>query len=190
MTVPYRIIRSNRKTLSIQITVSGEVVVRAPRRASSADIEAIVLSKQDWIACKLRAVEARREAAPADLPRALDPATLEALTAEAKATLPSLVADWAAEIGVTYGRVTIRHQSTRWGSCSSKGNLNFNCLLMLCPPEVQTYVVIHELCHRRHMNHSAAFWEEVRRHCPSYEAARAWLKENGAELIRRLKDHA
>ena len=78
--------------------------------------------------------------------------------------------------------------STRWGSCSSKGNLNFNCLLLLAPPEVLDSVVVHELCHRKEMNHSPAFWREVYRVFPKYDEADRWLKENGPVLTARLPD--
>ena len=88
--------------------------------------------------------------------------------------------------GVTCGRITIRAQKSRWGSCSAKGNLNFNCLLMLCPEEVRDYVVVHELCHRKELNHSNRFWNEVRQLLPSYDSARKWLKTNGVSLIRRI----
>ena len=67
------------------------------------------------------------------------------------------------------------------------GNLNFNCLLMLCPPEVLDYVVVHELCHRKHMNHSRAFWAEVERVLPDYQMRRNWLKEHGGALVERLR---
>ena len=90
-------------------------------------------------------------------------------------------------MGVTYGRITIRSQHTLWGSCSSKGNLNFNCLLMLTPPEVLDYVVVHELCHRKEMNHSARFWAEVEHVLSDYEIRRKWLRENGTALISRLE---
>ena len=100
--------------------------------------------------------------------------------------IPKRVQHYAPLVGVTCGRITIRNQRSRWGSCSSKGNLNFNCLLMLCPEEVRDYVVIHELCHRIEMNHSPKFWAEVERVCPDYRAHRKWLKDHGTELIGRL----
>jgi predicted metal-dependent hydrolase len=89
-------------------------------------------------------------------------------------------------MGVTYGRITVRSQKTRWGSCSSTGNLNFNCLLMLAPEQVVDYVVVHELCHRLHMNHSADFWKLVAAYLPDYARWRKWLKENGEELLSHL----
>ena len=91
-------------------------------------------------------------------------------------------------MGVTIGWITIRNQKTRWGSCSSKGNLNFNCLLMLAPPEVLDSVVVHELCHRREMNHSQKFYAEVLRVFPTYRTQEKWLKEHGGELLKRLRD--
>ncbi|MBQ6684544.1 MAG: M48 family metallopeptidase, partial [Firmicutes bacterium] len=89
------------------------------------------------------------------------------------------VAHYAPLVGVDYGRITIRNQKTRWGSCSSQGNLNFNCLLMLFPDEVIDSVVVHELCHRKHMNHSAKFYKEVERVFPEYRKWHQWLNENG-----------
>ena len=89
-------------------------------------------------------------------------------------------------MGVRFGRITIRAQKTRWGSCTSSGNLNFNCLLMLTPPEVIDYVVVHELCHRLHMDHSPAFWQEVERWYPDYRPWKNWLREYGSQLIGRM----
>lgn len=100
--------------------------------------------------------------------------------------LPEITAHFAPLVGVDYGRITIRAQRTRWGSCSAQGNLNFNCLLMLTPDDVIEYVVVHELCHRKEMNHSARFLAEVERVLPQYRESRRWLKEHGGGLIGRL----
>jgi len=89
---------------------------------------------------------------------------------------------------VSYGSITVRSQKTRWGSCSSRGNLNFNCLLMLTSPEVLDYVVLHELCHRKELNHSARFWAQVERVMPDYRLRRKWLKDHGSALIGRLPE--
>lgn len=81
-----------------------------------------------------------------------------------------------------YSRITIRDQKTRWGSCSSKGTLSFNWRLMLAPPAVLDYVVVHELCHLTHMNHSKDFWRCVEWILPNYKEQKKWLKEHGHEL--------
>lgn len=96
------------------------------------------------------------------------------------------MARYAERLGVTYGRITIRNQRSRCGSCSSKGKLNFNCLLMLTPEFVQDYVVVHELCHRLKMNRSEHFLELVEKVMPEYLQAKKWLKENGANIIGRM----
>jgi predicted metal-dependent hydrolase len=85
-------------------------------------------------------------------------------------------------MGVEYGRITIRMQKSRWGSCSGKGNLNFNCLLMRTPDEIIDYVVVHELCHLKEMNHSPRFWAEVEKIFPDYKERRKWLKDHGNEI--------
>ncbi len=98
------------------------------------------------------------------------------LKKQAKKYIPGRVAHYAEQMQVDYGRIAIRCQKTRWGSCSQKGNLNFNCLLMELPPEIIDYVVVHELCHRLQMNHSGKFWAEVEKVLPDYRERRRWLK--------------
>ena len=180
MDISYTLVRSDRKTIAIHITPAGEVEVRCPRRCSKREVEAFVLSKQDWISKHLLAIARRPE-----LPR-LSAGEIRSLAEQAAEIFPQRVRQLAGQIGVTYGRITIRSQKTRWGSCSAQGNLNFNCLLMLCPEEVRDYVVIHELCHRKHLNHSPHFWAEVERCCPDYRIHRKWLKDKGGTLISRL----
>ena len=180
MKIPYTLIRSNRSTIAIHITPAGEVEVRCPRRCSKREAEAFVASKEDWICRHLQTIAQRPR-----LPQ-LSEMELRALAEQAAISLPERVRQFADRIGVSYGRITIRCQKTRWGSCSAQGNLNFNCLLMLTPEEIRDYVVIHELCHRKHLNHSPEFWAEVQRYCPDYRVCKKWLKENGASLIVRI----
>lgn len=85
-------------------------------------------------------------------------------------------------VGVTYNRIFIKEQKTRWGSCSSLGNLNFNWKLILLDEELLDYVVVHELAHRKQMNHSPAFWAEVERILPDWRERRRWLREKGGEV--------
>ena len=96
---------------------------------------------------------------------------------KAKETITKRVSYFARLMGVSYRNITIREQKTRWGSCSSKGNVNFNYQLYYMPQELMDYVIVHELSHRRHMNHSAEFWAEVEKYCPEYRTYRKQLKE-------------
>lgn len=110
-------------------------------------------------------------------------AALEAwYRAEARRYLTARAAELAQQHGFTYQRLTIKGQQTRWGSCSSRGNLNFNWRLMMAPPAAIDYVIIHELCHLREMNHSRRFWALVGRCCPDYRRWVKWFKLNGARL--------
>lgn len=179
-----QVIRSNRKTLSLQITPDGAVVVRAPLRLPQREIERFLREKSDWIEKHLAMVLADK-AAGKDAPLSLE--DIERLANEALKDLPPRVRRFAAVMGVSYGRITIRNQKGRWGSCSSTGNLNFNCLLMLAPEEVRDYVVVHELSHRKHMDHSADFWSEVAAALPDYRAKEKWLKMEGKILLARMR---
>lgn len=187
-----KIIRSNRKTLAIQINPDLSVTVRAPMYAPQSDIERILREKEGWIQKhieKIREQEANKKEIQGESVESeyLTNEEIKKLADKALQYIPKRVSYFAKQIGVTYGKITIRNQKTRWGSCSSKGNLNFNCLLMLTPPEVIDYVVVHELCHRKEMNHSEAFWAEVEKVIPDYKEQVKWLKENGGQIIGRMK---
>ena len=177
------VIRSRRKTLSVEIR-EGRLLVRAPLWVSNAEIARFLREKQGWIDKHLAGTRAQEEAKKY-IPL-LTEEELRALVQEAKRLIPDRVAYFARLLEVSYGRITIRCQHTRWGSCSSRGNLNFNCLLMLAPRDVLDSVIVHELCHRKHMNHSAAFYEEVLRVLPDYKTQDRWLKKNGPLLMARL----
>lgn len=178
------IIRSRRKTLSVQIHPNGTVTVRAPLHLSEFDIVKFLRQKSDFITTHLNKIREQAERTNA-LPPLTD-ADIHALAERALRVIPPRVAHYAEKLGVTYGRITVRNQKTRWGSCSGKGNLNFNCLLMLAPPDVLDSVIVHELCHRIHPNHSKAFYDEVYRIFPEYDRCDRWLKENGGVLISRM----
>lgn len=179
-----RLIRARRKTLSIRITQEGNLEIRAPLGMSKGEIEAFLKEKAQWIEthrAKVLAEYAQGQEAP------LGEEEILTLAEQMRQRLPEKLNRHAASMGVTFGRVTIRCQQTRWGSCSSRGNLNFNCLLMLAPEEVLDYVVVHELAHRKQMNHSVLFWQEVERECPDYKKSLRWLKDRGGALLSRAR---
>ena len=107
----------------------------------------------------------------------MDEAERKRLRQRAKEKLRERVEYYASEMGVTYNRIFIKEQKTRWGSCSSSGNLNFNWKLILIDEELLDYVVVHELAHRKQMNHSQQFWQEVEKILPDYKERRRRLKE-------------
>ena len=181
--IEYTLIRSDRRTLSMQIK-GVELIVRAPMRASKKRIDAFVLENSAWIERNLKKAEAQQ--IRAERQGALGEEELRALAQRARECIPERVSYYAPLIGVTPGRITIRSQRTKWGSCSAKGNLSFNCLLMLTPPEVIDSVVVHELCHLKEMNHSDRFYREVYRAFPDYDKWNGWLKKNGGVLLRRM----
>ena len=176
------LVRSSRKTLAVQIRADGTVIARAPLRMPKDRILCFLSEKASWIRMqqgKMQERENMRQQAGIHL----DAAQEKELRERAKSVLAQRTAYFARQIGVTYGRITVRDQKTRWGSCSQTGNLNFNFRLILAPPEVLDYVVVHELCHRRQMNHSAQFWQEVAQVLPDYRKRKAWLTENGWRLM-------
>ena len=181
--IQFNIIYSPRKTLSLEIKPDG-FTIRAPKGIPRREINNFVKSKQSWIKKQLSKIQARQEALEQFPVFTMD--EIRGLADKALVVIPEKVKKYAPIVGVDYGRITIRNQRSRWGSCSSKGNLNFNCLLMLFSDEVVDYVVVHELCHRKHMNHSAAFYAEVERVFPEYRKCQKWLKENGGLYLKRL----
>ncbi len=176
------IIRSNRKTMAIQITPDG-ILLRVPAATSDREALDFLRSKRGWVE------KHYVKTAPGPGGRKEPPFTwkeIRELAQKALEVIPQRVRYYAPLIGVTYGTITIRNQRSRWGSCSSKGNLNFNCLLMLFPPEIIDSVVVHELCHRKHMDHSPNFYAEVYKVMPDYDRYHRILKDRGPALIARL----
>lgn len=180
-----QIIRSRRKTLSLELK-DGGALVRAPKWVSRREIDDFVESHRAWLA-KAMAREEQRRAQLAQVVK-LTGEQLERLADLARVYLPRRVAHFAPLVGVEYGKITIRRQRSRWGSCSAKGNLSFNCLLMLAPPAVIDSVVVHELCHRKVMDHSQRFYDHLLRVMPDYQQHHKWLRQNGQALIARLPE--
>ena len=182
ITAEIRLLRSRRRTISAEVRPDGTVLVRAPLNMPQAMIERFLTEKSAVIEKHVQHCLSELKKHPEP------PLTAEELTQlaqRAKEEIPLRVAFYAAKLGVSYGRITIRCQKTRWGSCTSAGNLNFNCLRMLAPPEVADSVVVHELCHRLHPDHSRRFYAEVYRLFPDYARCDRWLKQNGPALLRR-----
>ena len=168
--LPVHVIKSSRKTVSIEL--------------KNDEIQAVITKKRSWIEKHYLVMQERQNNFKQLAPYTKE--ELNELTEKARTVIPQKVKEYAERIGTDYGHITIRHQRTRWGSCSSKGNLNFNCLLMLFPDEVIDSVVVHELCHRKHMNHSPLFYAEVEKAFPNYQRCNTWLKENGGFYLSRL----
>ena len=172
MDITYQWIRSRRKTIAIQIDREGQVIVRTPYGITKRQVEEFLDEKKDWILQTRQRVKKRKtEQIPIS-----EEVRREGIE-QAKRIFPERTAYFAKRMGVDYGRITIREQKTRWGSCSSKGNLNFNWKLVLLDPELLDYVVVHELAHRREMNHSKNFWKIVEAELPDYRERRRRLKE-------------
>ena len=139
----YELIRSRRKTLALELTREGRLIVRAPLRISRREIDAFVEKHKDWIVRHLAKQAARPTLPPPDAPET------QALKTQAQAVLPERVAHWSAIMGVHPTGLRITTARKRYGSCSSKGSLCFSCYLMCCPEEAVELVVVHELCHLR-----------------------------------------
>lgn len=234
-TCSYRIVRSDRRTMALQVTKEGEVVVRIPRRLPYGRGHELAQKNKSWIFAhrgKLQTALKRKEGfhwtegaalllfgqirtlhiesdfnqkrfqvqvkeekvvltGPVDLSGKDEAEGIvkdvlkQFYRQKARGYLEEKTALWAARMQLDYGRISIRDQATRWGSCSTKGNLNFNWRLVLLPAELADYVVVHELAHRIHMNHSPAFWAEVEKELPDYRLKRRSLKSYEDEIYQK-----
>lgn len=182
--LPYTLVRSSRKSCAISIDPEGQITVRVPLRISQKEIEHLLVEKRIWIITKYLEIEKQRQNRPvSNLTDAQRIALEKRYIAAAKEYFPKRAAYYVQFTGGSYNRISVRDQKTRWGSCSARGTLSFNWRLMLAPPKVADYVIVHELCHLTYMNHSADFWQKVESVYPDYRAARKWLKDHGNELV-------
>lgn len=171
-----QVIRSNRKSIGLEVRSADDIRVRIPSRLPDRELKKFVNAHKDWIFEKTELIENgedQRASTGAPSWEGLSKVELQNI----KNKFADRVSYFAEIMNVTFGRITIRNQKTRWGSCSTKGNLNFNYQLYYLPDELLDYVVVHELSHRRHMDHSKEFWTEVEKYCPNYRKLRKNLKQ-------------
>ena len=169
------VIRSNRKSMALQVRADESVTARVPLWVPDAEVRRFLKQHEAWIVKKRGSVRAGSEKT-----REVGAPPLEQLSAsERKKVREKIIARvsfYCSRMNVSVGQMSVRSQKTRWGSCSAKGNVNFNYLLAYLPEELLDYVVVHELSHRRHMDHSKEFWAEVEKYCPDYKNCRKKLK--------------
>jgi len=182
-TIEAQVVYSRRHSLALEIKTDGQVIIRAPEGISEGVLMEFVRTRQEWILKKWFDSETKRRNLAQVFPHNYeeDPKLEAAYRRKARERIGQRIAYFAALMGVTYRRISIRSAKTRWGSCSSEGNLNFHWKLVLMPEHVMDYVVIHELAHRKEMNHSARFYAVVAQQMPDYKVWQSWLKEHGRE---------
>ena len=180
----YLLIRkAGRRRLSLKIDEEGRAVVMAPLWVPKRTVD-------EFVASNARFIERRRESEKlvtreAERLGAYTEEDIKRLKKVAREKLSAAVPKFAEALGVKYNRITVRYQKTKWGSCSSAGNLNFNFLLADMPEEVLEAVAAHEVCHLKNMNHGAAFYRDLDKICPWHKSERKWLKEEGSVYHRR-----
>lgn len=169
---PYELIRSDRRTVALEVTRDGQVLIRAPKRMPQKDIDVFFAKHQNWLQSHLQRQQQWQQVHP-------EPTAEEqqAMIARAKELLPQKVAYYAAVMGLKPAGITITGARTRFGSCSPKKRLCFSWRLMAYPDEAIDYVVVHELAHLVHRNHGPAFHALVESILPDHRDRRALLKE-------------
>lgn len=165
--------RRGLKRLTLRVGKGGAVTVSAPMRVSESFIEKFVHQHEQWI---LQAKAKIQEREKSETEKIKFP-SFESSKARAKKLLLERVRYWSKWYGVSFERVSIKRASTRWGSCSTKGNINLQYKLFFLPEEFREYVVVHEVCHLLHMNHSHAFWKEVERSVPNWRIIKRKMKQ-------------
>lgn len=181
----YTLIKSKRKTIALEIR-GDKLIVRAPNRFSKREADEFVKKHEAWIEKNMKKASQIKDRL--NEVQKLTDEELRELAQRAAEYIPGRVRFYADRMNLSFGRITLRCQKTKWGSCSAKKNLNFNILLMLTPPEVIDSIVVHELCHLVEMNHSKRFYDLVYAAYPDYDRPNRWLKDNGPLIMARAHD--
>lgn len=182
-TISVEILRSRRKTMAVHIRQDGSVEVRCPAWVTDREVQDFVQRHRDWIRRHRQAVLERKKNQIICTEE-----QVKQYRQHARWLLAQKTWQWAQKMEVTYGKITIRQQATRWGSCSARGNLNFNWKLVLVPEELLDYVVVHELAHRKEMNHSPGFWKIVEEQLPDYRERRKRLRDYETDIVVKDKN--
>ncbi len=184
--IDYTIVRSKRRSIGFEVRPGGKITVRIPMRASVNTVKEIIEDKKDWLYEMYLKQKDKIDTNSLREAERNDPRTAyleKKYRQAAKRYIYERVEYYIEMIGGHYSSIRIGDQKTRWGSCSNNGTLSFSWRLMLAPPRILDYVVIHEICHLTYMDHSKNFWDLVSVYDPDYKEHRKWLKENGDSLI-------
>jgi predicted metal-dependent hydrolase len=174
--IPYKIIRRRgMRRMLLSISSRGELVMTVPKLAPSMFITSFLRQSSAWIEKHLHHIGTHRSA------REERQREYAARRSEAKSIIERRVSELSLRHGFRYRKISVRNQQTRFGSCSRIGNLSFQYRIAFFPPEERDYIIIHELCHLRHFDHSPAFWAEVGAFVPDHERIRRRLRHRGAE---------
>lgn len=165
----YELRRSGRRTLSIEINREAKLIVHAPNRMTVTEIEKFIASHLTWIEEKQRIAVGKIRPEPGK-------SEIAALKEKAAEILTAKTEYYAALMGVSYAHIGITSAKGRFGSCSKKGRINYSWRLMQYPPAAWDYVVVHELCHLTHFDHSPLFWQSVEKYLPDYKERQKLLK--------------
>lgn len=171
---------SKRKSISISVDDHGQVIVRAPKRSRKADINGFLVKYQNWITRKQHKAAEKKKKLQG---MAFDASKTTYYKEQALLGFTQMADMYAAKLNIKYKKLRLSNAKKRWGSCSSKGTVSINWRLYFAPEDVQKYVVLHELMHLRHMNHSKKFWSAVASEMPDYKSKVVWLAKNDYLLL-------
>jgi len=172
-----QLIRSRRKHITLIIDDDAKLIVRAPHHVPHYYIRELVIGRSEWI------IRKQKEIASRPRPLEISPSERRALIERCRKVVAERCERYAEITGCHPETIRISGARTRWGSCGAKGSVNLNWRLILTPPEVLDYVIVHELCHLAERNHSKRFWDRVEAAMPDYKSRRRWLKRNGHLLL-------
>lgn len=179
--IEYKLIRSKRRTISLQVNSDAEVIVRAPQFVSADQINDFIVEKQDWLDKKIEVKRKQLDVLQGQKRHRADEWYKEKKKL-ARHVFAKRIAHYEKLTGLKVSKLRLSSARTRWGSCTFNGTVSLVWRLILAPIEVIDYVVLHEIMHLKHPNHSRTFWEAVQLYMPDYKEHRLWLKENGFTL--------